>query len=286
MTMQHVLINEPIVTLYGQPREDDLRQSPYVSNIQDEGIYGMPATVLEEVDESWVKIRLFYNYEGYVKKTQLWYLDEPAFERREKGKLCYVIKACCDVLAVPKVQGIRICSLVRGSMLLLIESLREPEGWVKVCLNDGMVGYMRTHDLILKPDGLNATRSEQHFRKQLIDMAQLYMGTAYRWGGKTPRGIDCSGLCSMAYLLCGVSIYRDAKIKADFPVKPISYADKKPGDLLYFPGHVAMYLGEDLYIHATAHVGSEGVVINSLNPKHPSFRKDLLEDLNQVGSLF
>lgn len=57
-------------------------------------------------------------------------------------------------------------------------------------------------------------------------------------------GIDCSGLVSMAYLLCGISIYRDARIVEGFPIREIDRGDMKPGDLLFFPGHVAMYLGD------------------------------------------
>ena len=38
------------------------------------------------------------------------------------------------------------------------------------------------------------------------------------------------------------------------------------GDLLYFPGHIAMYIGDGKYIHSTGKAGSGGVVINSLNP--------------------
>ena len=51
----------------------------------------------------------------------------------------------------------------------------------------------------------------------------------------------------------------------------ISKDQMKLGDLLYWPGHVAMYIGDDKYIHSTG--ASGGVVINSINPEHDEYRK-------------
>ena len=116
--------------------------------------------------------------------------------------------------------------------------------------------------------------------------AELYLGTHYLWGGKTPMGIDCSGLTFMAYRLAGAAIWRDASIKEGYPLHAIDPADKKPGDLMFFPGHVAMYLGQGRYIHSTAFNGSDGVVINSLDPAQADYRPDLPEKLTAVGSLF
>ena len=49
-----------------------------------------------------------------------------------------------------------------------------------------------------------------------------------------------------------------------------------------------MYLGGErkLYIHSTAKAGSDGVDINSLAENDPLFRKDLLESIEGIGSLF
>lgn len=90
----------------------------------------------------------------------------------------------------------------------------------------------------------------------------------------------------MAYLLCGIQIYRDANIKEDFALHEITIDEMKPGDLLFFPGHVAMYLGDDRFCHATAKAGSDGFVINSLNPEHPDYREDLHKRITQIGSYF
>lgn len=127
---------------------------------------------------------------------------------------------------------------------------------------------------------------ENLLRRNIVKTALSYLGTQYRWGGKTPCGIDCSGLCSMVYMLNGIIIYRDAMIKEEFPIHEILLENVKPADLLYFPGHVAMYIGNGKYVHATGKNGSDGVVINSLNPDDPDYREDLPKVLKMVGSLF
>ena len=90
----------------------------------------------------------------------------------------------------------------------------------------------------------------------------------------------------MAYWLNGVAIYRDAHILPDFPVHEIPKEELKMGDLIFFPGHVALYLGDGLYVHSTGHSGSDGVVINSFTPGHPDYRPEMYEKITACGSIF
>ena len=105
--------------------------------------------------------------------------------------------------------------------------------------------------------------------------------TASRNASSLPSYHACS-----AYMQCGVLIYRDARIVEGWPMHQIPFADKKRGDALYFPGHIALYLGEGRYIHSTGASASGGVVINSLDPNDPLYREDLVKSLYAVGSVF
>lgn len=286
-----------------------MKETTYQSSLEDEVLYGMKVELLDRVNEEWYRIRTHYRYEGYMHVDNLLEDDEKIVDWEATYRMV-VIQSYADVLSDAKVQGYNVISLTRGAQVTILEAADE-NGWVKVGLVDGRFGYMKEKFLAkletsMYEDGYlqyqrevgkaNATpydyitnilnKTEETFRSELVANALSYMGTQYRWGGKTSLGIDCSGLCSMSYMLAGLVIYRDAGIKEGFPIKEIPFHEKKPGDLLFFPGHVAMYMGEDKYVHATGRNGSDGVVINSLNPNDADYREDLLNMLTATGSVF
>ena len=175
-------------------------------------------------------------------------------------------------------------TLYRGAIVEKIEDENVCAGWTHIRLYGGAEGYMRSLQLGTYYD--KPALGEEEMRNAVVSLAKQYMGTQYRWGGKTPLGIDCSGLVGSCYLMYGVDIYRNADIVEGFPVHEIERKDMKKGDMLFFKGHVAMYIGDGKYIHSTSRAGSDGVVINSLCPCDLDYREDLANGVLAVGSIF
>lgn len=249
----------------------------------DEALSGMIVELLEEVGGGWYQVETHYGYIGYAAGDCLLVGDEAAGQWATLEKRV-VLAGCCDVLAQPRVESWILAELVRGDLVAPVEGPDE-KGWQKVLLSDGREGFTKISFLGHYYDR-PAYDDEEALRAAVLRSALAYRGSHYRWGGKTPLGIDCSGLCSMAYLLNGVLIWRDAHIKEGYPLHPIELRDIKPADLIFFPGHVAMYLGEGRYLHSTAHPGDDGVTVNSLSPQHSDYRADLAEKITAVGSIF
>ncbi len=272
--MSLAIVRRDIAPLYVEPEA--------LCELADEALYGMVVDVLESAG-GYRRVRTRYRYEGWAPADCLLEDDAAARRWRDARMLC-VHKPYIDVLHKPKVQGGCLQSMPRGA-LVAPEGAPDEDGWQTVRLADGRCGY--TKSTYLAPPAPDWDGGgESTMRDRLCETALSYLGAQYRWGGKTPLGIDCSGLVSMAYLLNGVVIYRDARIESGFPLREISFGNAGPGDLLFFPGHVAMYLGGGRFIHSTAHKGTEGVIVSSLNEKDPDYRGDLKASMKAAGSIF
>jgi len=100
----------------------------------------------------------------------------------------------------------------------------------------------------------------------LRDFASTALGTPYVFGGTgpPPRGIDCSGFIWWAYNGSGIKNWGRTTAQGQFnQCDPITFADARPGDLIFFQGtydtqdsriitHVGIYLGNSQMQHSSS----------------------------------
>ena len=83
-----------------------------------------------------------------------------------------------------------------------------------------------------------------------VAIGSNYLGTPYAWGGGAPGGFDCSGFVSYVYAQMGISLpHQSGDILNSGTV--ISASEARPGDILWWPGHVGIYAGDGQVLHST-----------------------------------
>lgn len=249
----------------------------------DEVLYGMSVALVEESDSGWCYVRTEFKTEGYTPSAYLERRADVAGAWRKYPKMT-VLAPYIDVQKEPGAYAPLRVSVPRGGILV---SLGAPaaDGWVKVGLANGSVGYTRMSYIgdvindwhLLAPDDV---------RWNIVETALAYNGAAYRAGGRTPFGIDSVGLAAMSYLINGVVIPREAVHRAGSVLHTIPQNRLNEGDLVYFQTGIGIYIGDDKFIHATEAPGYEGVIVNSLNPRDEEYRADMANQIVAVASIF
>lgn len=271
-TAMNVHMIRPVVTaLYdngGQPARDD------------EALYGMTGAVVAGAGaDGFLTVLTSYGYRVRVSADDvLPDADVPGEWRRAATHL--VAAPFADILPAPDFKAYPpLLTLPRGALVRVVGA---EDDYSAVRLHDGGVGFVKTDQL--RETVAWTAAGEAANRARVVADALGYLGTQYRWGGKTPAGIDCSGLVSMAFLMNGLAIYRNATPRAGYPVALLhvdapaaghdsrSLAGVKPGDIIYWEGHQALYLGDGKYIHAT--IRPHCVRVDLLFRGDPSYRAD------------
>lgn len=91
----------------------------------------------------------------------------------------------------------------------------------------------------------------------IASIAVQYVGYPYVWGGASPAGFDCSGFVQYVYRQAGKSIPR-----MGMRYLGVGVSSPAPGDIVAYPGHVAIYIGNGQVVHALN--PSQGVMITGM----------------------
>ena len=216
--MLYGISNLSIVPLRFEP--DDT--SELVSQV----LYGDYFKVLEK-RKSWSKIRLaFDKYEGWIDNKQYIDISEVDYSKFKNE----LPKLSTDLVEFVQDQDCHLLTIPLGSSLNGLSLFNH--------MFDGNI--------------CNEIQPKNH----LLKTAYLYLNAPYLWGGKTPFGIDCSGLTQMVYKLNGYKLLRDASQQATQGEALSFIEESEPGDLAFFDNsegkiiHVGIIMEDNYIIHA------------------------------------
>lgn len=208
-------------------------------------LFGELVSILE-INEPWVKIVTETDaYEGYVDIKHLELLTPKEAKRWSDG-LTYVSNREIQIKTNYEVQY--VC---RGSFL--------PENAMSFTIGDKIFSIL--------------SEANQPFSSS-VELAKDYINTPYLWGGKSPYGIDCSGLTQTVYRIFNYNLPRDAS-EQFLHGSEVAFNQIEAGDLAFFENkngkiiHVGILDGKGGIIHASGHVRidkitEEGIIhINS-----------------------
>lgn len=105
----------------------------------------------------------------------------------------------------------------------------------------------------------------------LLAIAASHLGTPYRLGGASKRGMDCSGFTRTVFSQFGVELPHSARAQFSMGER-LARWEIQPGDLVFFrtyrrdASHVGIYIGDGLFIHAAA--GGGEVRVDDLDQRY------------------
>ena len=143
----------------------------------------------------------------------------------------------------------------------------------------------RSFDLIFS---VQSCFFSQYIGLKIVLFAKKMLDIPYRFGGNSLFGIDCSGYVKKVYSLIGINLPRSAREQFT-EGKSVETEELNIGDLVFFktyasfPSHVGIYLGNNLFIHASSR--SKKVTIDSLDTPYYFKRfigaKRVIQDNNE-----
>ena len=212
-------------------RNEAADQSEMVNQI----IFGEHFKVLE-IRKKWSKIRLAHDsYEGWICNKQWIEIEGDIYKQLDK-EVAVITTDILDIITKNRPKPIVI-----GSILPSYKS-----------------GHALINNEMYQFDGLTTPGFIK--KEKLVENALMYLNAPYLWGGRSPLGIDCSGLTQMVYRLQGINLPRDAYQQAELGTSLSFVEESEAGDLAFFDNtegkitHVGIILEENYIIHASGKV--------------------------------
>ena len=230
-------------------------------------------------------------YAGWVKPNELAFVDKATWTKYADPQNYLTVLASRKTIPHGKAYY-----QMGGKVLLRADELQKDGSWAITMPALDANGTIIEQGFNIPNDNGVVKGALACSENNLIRQAFRFLGEEYGWGGLN-KSVDCSAFVQDVYRSVGIELPRDADKQEKVMTNSISLKNmnheqrmaivkkSKPGSLLFSPGHVMMYLGNDangepLIIHAA----SSYFVFNGDKKEKHYVRKILVSDLHFLGS--
>ena len=206
-------INSPFINVY--------KKATTKSEVVTQLLYGETFKIIEKKNK-WLKIKNnFDGYLGFIKKKKF-YINVKNTHK--------VISLSAQLYSKP---GKKVSDkLSFGSKIKIIKKEKN---------------FYKFDKLWLKKENLKELKYK---KKDIFSDFRKFINIKYVWGGKSFKGIDCSGLIQLFFSCNNRFCPRDAKDQIKYFKKKINLKNIKKNDLIFWNGHVAIAISQKKLVHA------------------------------------
>lgn len=190
-----------------------------------------------------------------------------------------VVNGVADIRKMPKFRSERISQLIYGETFEVLENLGE---FTLIESMDGVRGYIKSTNIgeggerrfklrdryrargKIFPYGSYVSNgdvekyriparylAEMEEEFDIVNEAKKFLGVPYLWGGTSDFGYDCSGMVQRLFKFSRNRIIpRNSRDQMNASTTVDGFDNARRGDLVFFKGHVALYMGRGRIIHA------------------------------------
>ena len=201
------------------------------------------------------------------------------------AKVAKVAKNGARIRRLPDSDATTLYNCAVGTEMAII---KQQGMWSAILMSDRSTGWLPTHylnftgvnvDIASQVETADQDRGDDSVSNYTggyqsnhpaVRYALRWLGTPYRYGGESTRGIDCSSLVQKAFASTGRKLPRVSRDQAKVGQK-IAPENLQPGDRLYFSAsgthvdHTGIYMGNGLFVHASG--GARKVTVSKLSDK-------------------
>lgn len=252
----------------------NIRSKPdHPAELATQALLGTPVKVLK-YDDGFYLIQTPDKYISWVDGDGIYRITKSELDEWVSAKKILYLKEYGFAYSSMDINSQRVSDLVMGDLLLFVEDNGD---FVKVGFPDEREAFVESSSCIQFDKWFEVVKPSD---ENILSTAHSLMGVPYLWGGTSSKGLDCSGFTKTIYFMNGIVLPRDASQQVHSGIlvdTENGWGNLQRGDLLFFGRkasddkpervtHVAIYIGNMEYIHASGRVK-----INSLDPTKENF---------------